>query len=98
MPIKETIVRTRPSVLVPWYTHPEVKANYRYETYVLTGKLTQTITPSDDGLVDVIETTFRDQEALDEMKNDPNITFNIPERLAYSEANGITWTLSTSTW
>jgi len=99
MPIKTTLVRTRPSVEVPWYLHPRDKNDYIQTTYIATGDLDKTITTSEDGLSQTVESIWANKRVYTQAMKDE--TFNIDNdiRQAYNEASGIveTTTVETST-
>jgi len=97
MPIKKTLIRTRPSELVPWYLHPKEKNEYIQTNYIATGDLTKTITHSEDGLTQTVVNIYSNKRIYDKMFKDNLVNADNDIRNAYQEASGIEETITTET-
>lgn len=97
MPVKTTLVRTRPSEEVPWYLHPREKNEYIKANFIETGELTKTITHSDDGLTQTVINIYANKKVYDRMQKDEIVNADNDIRNAYQEASGIVETFTVET-
>ena len=97
MPIKTTLIRKRPSELVPWYLHPRDKNDYIAATYIAVGDLSKTITHSEDGLTQTVVNVYATKKVYNKILKDDVINADTDIRNAYQEASGITETITIET-